>query len=243
MHAHRYDHIFVVWMENRSASEVYDNPSAPFINSLRERGETFMDMHAVTRPSQPNYLATYSGSTQGVRDNKAHLFNKTTLGDQMAEAGLRFRMVAEADAPAKHIPTTSFTGDRAYQRVFEKYWPTQEDDLRDAPEMVWFTPSDRHNMHDGTIRQADNWLRKELSPVIDFAADPKNNSLFILTFDEAGKHDRTNHIATIAVGAGIPGGTEDHKRLTLYSLLQEFEDGFGLERLGAAKTAPDLVFG
>ncbi len=241
--ARRYDHVFVVWMENRSASEIYNNPEAVFINSLRARGETFTEMHAVARPSQPNYLATYSGSTQGVTDNGAHLFNKTTLGDQIAGLGLRFRMVAEADAPAKHIPTTSFTGDHAYQRVFEDYWPGQLANLRNTAQMVWVTPNDRHNMHDGTIREADNWLRTNFTPVINFAANPANNSLFILTFDEGNKDDRTNHIPTLAVGAGIRGGTVDHTRLTLYSLLQEFEDAYGLARLGGAQTAADLIFG
>jgi len=232
-------------MENRSASQIYDNPDAPFINDvLRPAGETFTNMHAITRPSQPNYLAFYSGSTQGVTDNDSHDFGSTpTLGDQFAAAGLSLVWEIEDPAVEHHIPTTSFN-DSAYERSFDSDWPALLADLENAPEFVAFTPNNDHSMHGGDIDDGDAWLQSNFSSVIDFVKDPANNSLFVLTYDEPDKDvSRTTPIPTVAVGAGIAAGTSDNTNVNLYSLLQDFEQQHNFTLLGNAATAPDLIFG
>jgi len=62
-----YDHIVVVIMENHGYDQIVGNPNAPYINNtLIPGGALFTDSHGVTHPSQPNYIALFSGSTQGV---------------------------------------------------------------------------------------------------------------------------------------------------------------------------------
>ena len=59
----RYDHVVIVIEENHSAAQVMGRP---YLSSLAARGTSFTAMYGITHPSQPNYLALFSGSTQGV---------------------------------------------------------------------------------------------------------------------------------------------------------------------------------
>src|SRR5262245_13205440 len=65
----RPDHVLVVMMENTGYSSIIGSASAPYINSIASQGASFTDSHGVTHPSQPNYLALFSGSQQGVTDD------------------------------------------------------------------------------------------------------------------------------------------------------------------------------
>jgi len=64
-------HIVVVIEENHSYDQIIGNPEAPFINKLAAEGALFTDSHGVDHPSQPNYLALFSGSTQGTTGDGA----------------------------------------------------------------------------------------------------------------------------------------------------------------------------
>ena len=61
----RPDHVVVVVMENRSFNEIIGNSRAPYINELARGGALFTQSYAVTHPSQPNYLALFSGVPSG----------------------------------------------------------------------------------------------------------------------------------------------------------------------------------
>src|SRR4051812_50163202 len=85
----RPDHVVVVIEENRSHQAIIGDPRAAYLNSLAAQGASFTDYHAVTHPSQPNYLALFSGSTQGFIDDTPS-FNRITapsLGGQLIAAG------------------------------------------------------------------------------------------------------------------------------------------------------------
>src|SRR4051812_35748203 len=62
----QFDHVVVVIEENHTYSEVIGAPELPYLDTLAENGALFTQSFAVTHPSQPNYLALFSGSTQGV---------------------------------------------------------------------------------------------------------------------------------------------------------------------------------
>lgn len=52
-------------MENHAYQQVIGSSDAPFLNGLARRGALFTHSYAVTHPSEPNYLALFSGGTQG----------------------------------------------------------------------------------------------------------------------------------------------------------------------------------
>ena len=92
----RPDHIVMVIEENHSYSQIIESPDAPYINSLAAEGAVFTQSFGVTYPSQPNYLALFSGSTQGITDNSCpHTFTTPNLGHALLEAGLTFAGYSE----------------------------------------------------------------------------------------------------------------------------------------------------
>src|SRR3954453_14929127 len=57
----RPDHVIMVIEENHANSEIIGSSSAPYINSLAFQGAVLTNSHAVTHPSEPNYLALFAG--------------------------------------------------------------------------------------------------------------------------------------------------------------------------------------
>ncbi len=104
----RFDHVVVVMEENHGYSELIGSLNAPYINELAKGGTLFTDSHGIGHPSQPNYLAFYSGSTQGVIDDGC-LINQTpfktpNLGAALISKGLTFKGYAQT------MPTAGFLG-------------------------------------------------------------------------------------------------------------------------------------
>ena len=62
-------HVVVVIEENHGYERIIGNPDAAFINELAADGALLTNSHGIQHPSQPNYLALFSGSTQGVTDD------------------------------------------------------------------------------------------------------------------------------------------------------------------------------
>ena len=85
-----FDHIVIVIEENHSFGDIIGNSAAPNINALAAAGANIVNdstdpqgnisgSHAVRHPSQPNYFALFSGSTQGITDDEDHTFDVPTL--------------------------------------------------------------------------------------------------------------------------------------------------------------------
>ena len=100
----RFDHIVVVMEENHSFSDIIGSSSAPYLNSLATQGASFTNSFAITHPSQPNYVALFSGSTQGLTsDNCPQIFTANNVGNEIRRAGLSFAGYSESmplDGPA-----------------------------------------------------------------------------------------------------------------------------------------------
>ena len=57
------DHVVIVIEENLSARNLA--PELAYLNSLLHQGANFTNSHGIDHPSQPNYLALFSGDPQG----------------------------------------------------------------------------------------------------------------------------------------------------------------------------------
>ena len=54
-------HVVIVIMENHAASQIIGAAEAPYIDSLVGQGTSFTQSFGVSHPSEPNYLALFSG--------------------------------------------------------------------------------------------------------------------------------------------------------------------------------------
>jgi phosphatidylinositol-3-phosphatase len=242
----RPDHVVIVMLENKRYDSVIGHPKVPWVSATAGTAANLTNFYAETHPSQPNYLALFSGSTQAVADNNCphDLGARPNLGRQLMDAGLTFAGYAE-DLPhtgwkgclhrgyvRRHNPWVNFANIPA---TANKPYTAFPRDFRKLPTVSFVIPNLCHDMHDCPKAQADAWLRKEFTPYLAWAA--RNNSLFILTFDEDDKTDG-NHIPTVIAGAGIQPG-QYSTRMDHYHLLRTLQQMYGLPPLGmTARRSP-----
>lgn len=229
----RVDRIVVVILENRAYAQIIRNEEAPFINELAGRGAMFVNSRAIRKPSQPNYLALFSGSTQGIKDDRKHLLDAPTLATALAGSGKSFAGYAEKRAKRKHKPWETFKGQASYGQDISQF-PGQFDQL---PDVSFVIPDDRNNMHNGSVGTADAWLKTHLGGYLDYCRD--HRCLLILTFDEPGR-GKKDTIPTIIAGSQVKAGAYA-QRIDHYSVLRTITDAMGIGPLGeSAKAEPIL---
>ncbi|MFL6140635.1 MAG: alkaline phosphatase family protein [Labedaea sp.] len=243
----RPDHVVIVIFENHQQPQVIGSPNAPYINSLAAGGANFTQSFAVTHPSQPNYLALFSGSLQGVsNDSCPHTFNGTNLGRQLLDAGLGFAGYSEG------LPTTGFTGCTT-GRYARKHSPWVDfsnlagstnkpftafrTDFTKLPTLSFVIPDLCNDMHDCSVATGDDWLRIRVKPYADWAKT--HNSVLIVDFDE-DDFTTANRIPTVFYGQHVKTGTYT-ERITHYSVLRTIEDMFNLAHIGSAASANTIA--
>jgi hypothetical protein len=65
----RYDHIFIVMLENKATSSILHSPFAPKINGYLSAGNQLTNYYATGNPSEPNYTALGGGDDFGITDD------------------------------------------------------------------------------------------------------------------------------------------------------------------------------
>jgi acid phosphatase len=233
----------IVVEENHGYSEIVGNPNAPFMNRLIDDGASFTQFFAETHPSQPNYLALFSGSRQGLTDDSCpNRFEGANLATQLAQAGRRFAGYADSlpsvgfsgcrSGPyvRRHLPWTNFPAVPATATLPATSFPS---DLTTLPSVSFVIPDLNHDMHDGTIAEADVWLEQKLSAYVTWART--HNSLLIVTWDE-GPKTGPNRIPTFIDGAHVRAG-HYNSHLDHYDLLRTIEALESLPPIGQAASA------
>jgi hypothetical protein len=249
--APRYDHVLVVVMENHGLRQVVGNPSAPYLTALAGQGANFTNSHGVAHPSQPNYLALFSGSTHGIaNDSCPHSFQDAdNLGAQLIAAGLGFAGYSESMPAAgyagcisgsyarKHNPWVNFANVPASANQPYSAFPT---DFSTLPAVAFVVPNLINDMHDGSVATGDAWLKANIDAYAQWAKT--HNSLLIVTFDEDDSFTSANLIPTVMVGSAIATGTYSEP-INHYSILATIENIFGLPRLSSATPIADVFIG
>jgi hypothetical protein len=228
----RPDHVVVVVMENHSFDQIMHPDRAPFIYNLGVGGALFVNSFAVLHPSQPNYFALFSGSTQNVRDDKRHSFDAPTLAGALSAAHLSFVGYTETGSPREHNPWESFTNSQATERSLNEF----PNDFARLPTVSFVIPDLHHDMHDGSVREGDTWLRVHLSEYAEWART--HNSLLIVTFDE-DNDAAGNHIPTIFFGARVRPGRYA-ERITHYSVIRTLLEMYALPPFADAAITPPI---
>ncbi|WP_225725426.1 MULTISPECIES: alkaline phosphatase family protein [unclassified Nocardia] len=246
----KFDHIVLVMFENTGYDNIIGSPDAPYFNQLADNGALFTDAHALTHPSQPNYIALFSGDTQGVTDDGCpyDFTGVDNLGNQLNGHGYRFVGYSE------DMPSAGYTGcsasDGQYRRKHNGWvdfdnvpkesnqpysaFPT---DFTQLPTVSFVTPNMCNDIHDCPVSTGDSWLKDKLSGYADWAK--ANNSLLIITFDEDEGTD-VNRIPTIFYGATVNTG-QYGEHIDHYSVLRTIEDAYGLTPVGNAAGATPIT--
>ncbi len=242
------DHVLVVVFENKSYQQIAGDPKAPYLNSLIRQSAVFPDATAETHPSQPNYLALFSGSTQTVTSDRCPLYlgDRPNLGRQLLDAGLGFAAYAE-DLPqtgytgcasggyaAKHAPWTHFAN---LPPTTNRRYADFPADYARLPTVAFVIPNLCDDMHDCPVAAGDAWARTHLDGYLRWAA--AHRSLLVVTFDE-NDGEAGNRILTLIAGSGVRPGAYPEP-VNHYRLLATIEHLYGLPSLGHAADAPPIT--
>lgn len=244
-------HVLVLLEENRDYESVIGSPEAPFLNSLAGDHGLATNWYAITHPSLPNYLALVSGSVQDVSGDIApppERLAGRTLVDQLAERGVGWKAYME-DMPypcdtthtyspghydVNHNPFVYFrtiTGSPEQCRRIVPYGQLSADLANGtAPPFLWVSPNTLHDMHDGSIADADDWAR-DLVTRVQASDWYRSGGVIVITWDEG---QRGNRIATIVVSTQAARGARLTARGNHYGTLRALEEVYGLPYLAAA---------
>ena len=255
------DHVVIVMEENHAPSQIVGSPDAPYINSLIAQGALFTDSHGVAHPSQPNYLALFSGSTQGITDDSCpHTFSGPNLGSELSGAGQSFAGYSESmprvgftdcreggvpiidDLYArKHAPWVNFTN---VPSSANQPWTNFPTDYSTLPTVSFVIPNQNNDMHselnpfsDDLVPQGDAWLQNHLDGYVQWAKT--HNSLLIVQWDE-DDNTSVNQIPTIFVGPMVKPG-QYGENINHYNVLRTLEDMYGLSPLGNSASAASIT--
>jgi PKD repeat protein len=190
-----FDNVVVIAMENQNYASVMGTgtgvSAAPFIASLLPRSSTMPSYHgygaagrSINGCSAGCYTALISGSDQGIVNGYSCCINQPTLVDKMAAAGLTWQAYCESGCPRgnDHFPFTGFTTTSTSPNIFTGSSVSTATFVTAAnsatpPNLLWFTPTDGHNMHDNSVQTGDAYLHDFLIGSTGSLATPASGSL------------------------------------------------------------------
>ena len=251
-----FSHVYLIVMENKGYDNIVGNTHAPYINSLIADYGLATHYSGVAHPSEPNYLALFSGSTQGVADDARHDLAGQNLADQLEAQGKTWKVFAQnvplacytgatatngEDGPGtyarKHEPAISFTDIStvparcANITNFTHFDPAAADFEFIAPNMC-------NDMHDCAIATGDAFLRDFVPTILKSAAWQQGGVLFI-TWDE-GEGSLSNRVVTLVISKAVTPGFQSDVAHNHYALLRTIEDAWGLGCLNETCTANNM---
>jgi phosphatidylinositol-3-phosphatase len=254
-------HVYVLILENEEYGSLVGGSEAPYLNGLIAKYGSATNYYGVMHPSQPNYLALFSGSTQGVTDDGSHDLSGTNLVDQL-QAAHKTWIDYQQDYPGgcftgstkngdgegigkagsyarKHNPAISFTDISSNPARCARIVSLAGFDP-EAADFELIVPNQCNDMHSCPIADGDSFL-SAFVPRITTSAGFANSVLFI-TWDEGSSSDGGGgKIATVVVSPLARPGFTSSTRYDHYSLLRTIEDAWGLSCLGRACSATSLA--
>jgi phospholipase C len=161
-----FQHVFIIMMENTGFDTLIGNPNAPFLNAAAANNGMARNYFGVTHPSQPNYIAATSGSTNGVANDNDTTIDVANIVDQLEAHGKTWRAYMQAYSLCA-TPLDHACGNQLYERKhnpFVSYADVQSNPKRVAnildfgrfasdlasgnvADYVWISPDQCHDMH------------------------------------------------------------------------------------------------
>ncbi|KAK6097042.1 hypothetical protein MT418_002683 [Batrachochytrium dendrobatidis] len=243
-----FDRFGVIVLENQDFDAAMEDPYMG--TELRKKGMLLTNYHALTHPSQPNYLAMISGSTSGVFMDFPANINRKTIVDLMEAKNVSWKTYQE-DYPGncytgtsqglyyrKHNPFITFTtiskNPARCAKIVNSNQLLTDIKAEQVPQYFFYTPNINNDGHNTDITTASNWLKNFLEPLL---ANPYfDRTVFLVTFDENDwllPWFDNNQIYSLLVGKPVKPNTSDNTEYNHYSQMTTVQARWDLGSLGA----------
>ena len=250
--------ILVIMEENHGTAEVFPS-GMPYLWHLARRYGRATDWSAITHPSLPNYLAIFSGSAfndpPDCGPGPGCAYPAPSVFGQALALGKTARSYEESmpvpcdrsdsgTYAVRHNPWAYIPGETAACRSGDVPAGTPSGGALVSavragtlPNVGLITPNLINDAHDGTLVQADAWLRQWV-PVIMSGPDWRHGRLAIaIVFDEG---DPGLQVPFVLIAPGLSGAVT-RQPLDHYALTRLIDQVIGAPPLRQAAGAPDLA--
>ncbi len=247
-------HVMVVMLENKGYAATLGSCGAdPYLCGLGAQYASVTGWTGVSHPSEPNYLAVTTGSTQGCSSDTCKGNYTPSLGGQLNTAGIPWvgwmesmpkncdtsdagNYVWHHDPFVREGDSTCSTKDVPYPGASGAVTAL---DGSNAPDFVWISPNIVDDMHSGSVTAGDNWLKANVAPILASSWFTNFDSTVVITMDE-GDPGCCNAIPNVIISNNAKGVGNVSKPGNLYGTLRTVEEAFGLPLLGSAASGTDL---
>ena len=252
-------HVFVVVEENHSYSSVIGNSAMPYLNSLASNYAVATQYYANTHPSIGNYFMLTTGQIITNHDGTCSTISADNVVRHLLNAGKTWKSYAESlpytgytgcgsgDYAKRHNPFAYFSdvansSDKSGLVPFTQF--AKDLGNNSLPQFSFIVPNLQHDAHDGTLQQADAWLKTNIAPLIASSTFQKDGVL-IIVFDESKDSDTAHgggHIAAVVVGPGVKHGYKSTKLYQHQNTLKTLMKMIGVQTYpGAASGASTMT--
>lgn len=253
-------HVVLVVEENHSFDSVISQGGMPYLKSLAEKYTLLTNYYGNHHPSIGNYFTMTTGQTISTKDGYSGTVPYENIVSQMVAANKSWKAYGDSlpeqgyiggnsgSYAKKHFPVAYFDAVRNDPAQRNNLVPAEQflADLRSSqglPNFSMLIPDLNHDAHDGTLKEADDWLKRYIPALL---ANPEfqKDGILIITFDESVKSDPDHgggHITTIVIG---PLAKEQFTDETFYqheSLFVTLEEVLGLPRLKLVEGVPTFA--
>lgn len=251
------DHIIIVIEENHGYDQLVGSNSAPYINELVNEAAVFTDAHGVTHPSQANYLALYSGSTQGIPGDQCLAdstpYTTPNLGAALIAKGFTFKGFAQSmPSPGflecnylvspltggvvygrKHCPWINWQGNKPNNIPDSLSLPMTAfpEDFNQLPTVAFVVPDMDYDMHNiggpGDSAAISRGDQWLKDNLGAYVEWAKNHNSLLILTFDEDQFTPQNRILTLFAGANIKPG-KYAETINHYSVLSTIEKLYGL---------------
>jgi len=173
------DHVFVIMLENHARESVINRPNMPYTTHLANKYAQASKYYGVTHPSEPNYIASTSGSNWWSNsDDPAQRFAHRNIVDELSAHHVRWAAYMEAMPKrgwlgdywpsstnalyaSKHNPFILYPDVRhnADRRSHIRPYTAMKRDLnrRHTPRYVWISPDQCNDLHGGVYTPVEGF--------------------------------------------------------------------------------------
>jgi acid phosphatase len=268
--APKMSHVFVVVEENHSFNSVIGSPDMPFLNGLVPQGALAAQYFANAHPSLPNYFMLTTGQPVTLNDSFIGPMSQDNIVRELIAAGRSRKSYAQglpsvgytgpdvAEYARRHNPFAYFSdvqNDSAQSANLVPFSQFPADLTNDhVPDYAFIVPDLQNDAHDcpsgitnctdsQKLAAADNWLKKNIGPVLNSPVFTQDG-LLIIVFDESSGADLANGGGHVPMLILSPKAKAVFQSSTFYqhqSTLRLTLEALGVQNLpGIAAIAPEM---